>query len=125
MAPDEEAVVTVGSVRDKIELPAGRRMRWGGCGVVSTATAAPVIPCGQIWPSPAHGACTSGTTPGRGGRAGMVLLVMIFVVSAMVVREIWWVSGWERCRVYINYGNEFVGIKVVKLWKNDLTKLLN
>ena len=76
----------------------------GGCGIVATATAVPVIPSGQNWPSPTGGACTSVTTPGRGGRAGMVLLVMIFVVSAMVVRVIWWVSGWERCRVYVTYG---------------------
>ena len=55
----------------------------------------------------------------------MVLLVMIFVVSSMIVRVIWWVCGWERCRVYVKYGTEFVGIKVVKLWTNNLTKLLN
>jgi hypothetical protein len=76
----------------------------GGCGIVATATAVPVIPSGQNWPSPMCGACTSATTPRRGGRAGMVLLAMIFFVFAMVVRVIWWVSGWERCRVYVTYG---------------------
>jgi hypothetical protein len=63
VAPEQEAVVTVGSVRDKIALSAGRRMRWGACGVVATATAVPVIPSGQSWPSSACGTCTSGTTP--------------------------------------------------------------
>jgi hypothetical protein len=79
VAPEEEAVVTVESVRDEIALPAGSRMRWGGCGVVATATAVPVIPSGQNWPSPARGACTSATTPRRVGRAGMVLLAMILL----------------------------------------------
>ena len=65
----------------------------GGCGVVTTATAVPGIPSGQNWPSPAHETFTSGTTPRRGGRAGMVLFVMIFAVSPMVVRVILMVRG--------------------------------
>ena len=97
--PEEEVVVAVGLVRDEIALPAGMRMCWVGCGVVAAATAVPGLPSGKIWPSPARGACTSGTTTRRGERAGMVLFVIIPVVSAMVVRVSWWVSSPERCRV--------------------------
>ena len=56
-----------------------------GCGVSACATAVPALPSGQIWPSPARGACTSGATPGRVGRAGMVSFGAISVMSAMVV----------------------------------------
>ncbi len=57
---------------DKIALPAGMIMRWGGSGVSACAAAVPVLPSGQTWPSPATGSCTSGATPRNGGREGMV-----------------------------------------------------
>jgi hypothetical protein len=47
VAPEEEVVVTVGYVRDKIALPAGSRMRWGGlwsCGHCDSC------PCDPKWP---------------------------------------------------------------------------
>ena len=78
--PEEEAVVTEGLVKDKIVLLAGIRVCWVGCGVVAAATAVPGLPSGQIWPSPARRACTSGITTRRGGKAGMMLFVMIPVV---------------------------------------------
>ena len=67
----------------------------------------------------------SGATPGRGGMLGMVLFAVISLISAMVVRVIWRVARRICCRIYVKYGTQCVGIKVVKLWKNDLTKLLN
>jgi len=70
--PEEEVVVAVGLVRDQIALPAGMRMPWVGFQVVAAAPAVPGLPSGQIRPSPARGACTSGTIAWRGGRAGMV-----------------------------------------------------
>ena len=75
-----------------------------GCGVSACATAVPALPSGQIWPSPERGACTSGATPGRGGRAGMVSFGAISVVSAMVVRVIWRVARLTCCRVYVKSG---------------------
>jgi len=56
---------------------------------------------------------------------GMVLFAVIILISAMVVRVIWRVTRRICCKIYAKYGTECVGIKVVKLWKNDLTKLLN
>ena len=56
----------------------------------------------------------------------MVLFAVISLISAMVVRVIWRVVRRNCCRIYAKYhGTEFVGTKVVKLWINDLTKLLN
>ena len=45
----------------------------------------------------------------------------------MVVRVIWRVARLicYRYRVYVTYGTKCVGIKVVKLWTIDLTKLLD
>jgi hypothetical protein len=123
-ALEEDAFVTVGFVMDETALPAGRRMRSGGRGVVATATAVPALPSGKNWPSPACGACTSGATPGRGGRPGMVTFAAISSDSAMVVRVFWSVSSWICCRVYVMYGTECIGIKVVKPWTFDLKKLL-
>ncbi len=97
--------------------------RCRGCGVATAATAVSALPSGQIWSSPTRGACTSGATPGRGGRLGMVSFVAISFVSAMVVRVIWRVARRIFCRVYVTYGTECVGIKVVKLWTISLTKL--
>jgi hypothetical protein len=99
--------------------------RCQGCRVATTATAVSALPSGQIRPSPAHGACTSGATPGRGARLGMVSFVAISSVSAMIVRVIWRVARWIFCRVYVTYGTECVGIKVVKLLTISLTKLLD
>ena len=124
-APEEDAIVSVGFVRDETALPSGRRTRCGGCGVVAAATAVPALPSGKNWPSPSRGACTSGATPGRGGRPGKVTFVVISSDSAFVVRVFWRVVTLICCRVYVMYGTECVGIKVVKLWTIDLTKLLN
>ena len=55
----------------------------------------------------------------------MVSFVAISSVSAMVVRVIWRVARRIFCRVYVTYGTECVGIKVVKLWTISLTKLLD
>ena len=67
----------------------------------------------------------SGATHRRGGMLGMVLFAVISLISAMVVIVIWRVARRICCRVYVKYGAECVGIKVVKLWTIDLTKLLN
>ena len=56
---------------------------------------------------------------------GMVLFAVISLISAMVVIVIWRVARRICCRIYVKYGTECAGIKVVKLWTNDLTKLLN
>ncbi len=55
----------------------------------------------------------------------MVSFVAISSVSAMVVRVIWRVARRIFCRVYVTYGTECVGIKVVKLWTISLKKLLD
>jgi hypothetical protein len=55
----------------------------------------------------------------------MVSFVAISSVSAMVVRVIWRVARRIFCRVYVTYGTECVGIKVVKLWTISLTKLFD
>ncbi len=62
---------------------------------------------------------------GRGGKPGMVTFAAITSNSAIVVRVFWRVARWICCRVYVMYGTECVGIKVVKPWTIDLTKLLN
>ena len=71
-SPGEEAFITVGFVTDEIALVAGRMICRGYFGVSACPTAVTVLPSGQIWPSSAGGACTSGATAGNGGRAGMV-----------------------------------------------------
>ena len=45
---------------------------------------------------------------------GMMLFVAISLIYAMVVRAIWRVAKRICCRVYVKYGTECVGIKVVK-----------
>jgi hypothetical protein len=69
--------------------------------------------------------CTSGEAPGSGGRAVMMSFGAISVTSAMVVIVIWRVAILICCRVYIKYGTECVGIKVVKPWTIESTKLLD
>ena len=88
----------------QLPLVVALKMSHRGCGVVATAMAIPALPSGQIWPSPARGMCTSGATPRRGGRAGMVSFGAISVVSAMVVRVIWRVARLTCCRVYVKSG---------------------
>jgi len=71
------------------------------------------------------GSWWSRATPGRGGMLGMVLFVVISLIFAMVMRVIWRVARQICCRIFVKYGTECVGITIVKLWTNDLTKLLN
>jgi len=73
--------MAVGFVIEEIALAASRRMCCGGCRVVAAATAVPALLRGQIWPSPACGAC-----------AGMVTFVAISSGSTMVVRVFWRVA---------------------------------
>ena len=55
----------------------------------------------------------------------MVSFGAISVASAMVVRVFWRVARRICCRVYVKYGTECVGIKVVKPWTIESTKLLD
>ena len=55
----------------------------------------------------------------------MVTFAAISSDSAIVVRVFRRVATLICCKVYVMYGTECVGIKVVKLWTIDLTKLLN
>ncbi len=75
-----------------------------GCGVITTATAIPVLADGQFWPSPSPGACRTGTTHGRGGGAGMpsfdaVSIALVMVLECFVCDER---SGLSR--VYVKSG---------------------
>ncbi len=54
-----------------------------------------------------------------------MLFVAISVASAMVVILIRRVARLICCRVYVKYGTECVGIKVVKQWTIESTKLLD
>ena len=55
----------------------------------------------------------------------MVLFAVISLISTMVVRVILQVARRICCIIYVKYGTECVGIKVVTLWTNNLTKMLN
>ena len=108
-----------------LPLVVALKMSHRGCGVAATATAISVLASGQVCPSPVRGMCTSGEAPGSGGRAGMMSFGVISVASAMVVIVIWRVARLICCRVYVKYGTEYVGIKVVKPWTIESTKLLD
>jgi len=92
------------------------KMSHRGCGVAATATAIPALASGQVFVSSVHGMCTSGEAPGSGGREGKMSFGAISVASAIVVIVIWRVARLICCRVYVKYGTECVGIKVVKPW---------
>jgi hypothetical protein len=55
----------------------------------------------------------------------MVTFAAISSDSTIVVRVFWRVARRICCRVYVMYGTECVGIKVLKPWTIDLTKLLD
>jgi len=70
----------------------------------------------------------SGEAPGSCGRARMMSFGVISGASTMVLIVIWRVVRVVRlicCRVYVKYGTEYVGIKVVKPWTIECTKLLD
>jgi hypothetical protein len=67
--------------------------RHRGCGVTTSATAIPALADGQFWPSPSPGACRTGATRGRGGRAGMPSFGTISIASAMVAECFFFVRG--------------------------------
>ncbi len=74
------------------------------CRVSAAAMVIPALVSGQFWPSPARGPCSSGVTPGRGGKAGTMLFGAISIVSAMVVSVVVRVIGQFSCRVYVKSG---------------------
>jgi len=55
----------------------------------------------------------------------MISFGVISVASAMVAIVIWRVAILICCRVYLKYGTGCVGIKVVKPWTIESTKLLD
>jgi hypothetical protein len=78
--------------------------RHWGCGVTTTATAIPALADGQFWPSPLPGACTTGATCGRGGRAGIPLFNTISIVSVMVLECFVCDERSDLSRVYVKSG---------------------
>jgi hypothetical protein len=56
-----------------------------GCGVTTVVLDSPALADGQFGPSPSPGACTTGATRGRGGRARMPLFDAISIPSVMVL----------------------------------------
>jgi hypothetical protein len=72
-----------------------------GCGVAATATAIPALASGQFWPTPSPGACTTGATRGRGGRAGMPSFGAISIASAMVSECFFYGGGVLRVEPYV------------------------
>jgi hypothetical protein len=97
-----------------------------GCGVAATATAIPALASGQFWPTPSPGACTTGATRGRGGRAGMLSFGAISIASAMV-SECFCSGLWKSLRregiILRKVWYEGVGIKIENLLTNERRKV--
>jgi hypothetical protein len=69
-------------------------------GVVAVL-ADPSVADGQFWPTPSPGACTTGATRGRGGRAGMPSFGAISIASAMVLECFFYGGGVLHVEPYV------------------------